>query len=147
MMIRTAAMPDLDALVGLEAASFPPGDLWSVASWADELAGSSRRVFVAEAAAAVLGVASFEVVADAADLRRIMVSPAARGNRHAGALISAGVAWATDCGASRVLLEVGAGNLAARSCYERAGFRAISERRNYYADGGDAVIMALDLEV
>lgn len=147
MIIRAAAMPDLDAVVALEAASFPARDSWSASAWADEIAGANRRVFVGETAEAVVGAASFEAVADLADLRRIMVAPAARGRGHASSLIAAGIAWATERGAGRVLLEVNSSNSTARSCYERAGFRAISRRRNYYADGGDAVIMALDLEV
>jgi ribosomal-protein-alanine N-acetyltransferase len=43
------------------------------------------------------------------------------------------------------VLEVSAANHAARTLYETSGFTRVGLRRRYYADGADALIMALDL--
>jgi ribosomal protein S18 acetylase RimI-like enzyme len=48
--------------------------------------------------------------------------------------------------AKRVLLEVRASNAKAIAMYEhRLGFASVGRRRGYYADGEDALLMALAL--
>jgi ribosomal-protein-alanine N-acetyltransferase len=52
---------------------------------------------------------------------------------------------AAQRGAARLLLEVSAANQAARALYESLGFIKQGQRRRYYADGADALILALEL--
>jgi hypothetical protein len=44
-------------------------------------------------------------------------------------------------GAALSTLEVRVGNAPARRLYEKLGFEEVGERRNYYRDGEDALIM------
>ncbi|MXY71468.1 MAG: ribosomal-protein-alanine acetyltransferase, partial [Dehalococcoidia bacterium] len=55
-------------------------------------------------------------------------------------------ALAGSLGAAAVTLEVRASNEAARALYRGCGFEEVGERRRYYADGADAVIMTLALD-
>ncbi|GAB4249030.1 MAG: hypothetical protein Kow00109_25110 [Acidobacteriota bacterium] len=51
-------------------------------------------------------------------------------------------------GCRRFFLEVGVGNVAARTLYEKIGFRVCGCRPGYYraaSTGGDALVMALEL--
>jgi len=84
-------------------------------------------------------------VADEAELLTLAVAPELwRGGIGAG-LLAACEAGARAEGAARVFLEVAAGNIAARSLYDRAGFRQCGLRPGYYQrlDGSrdDAVVM------
>ena len=44
-------------------------------------------------------------------------------------------------GVEKLFLEVRVSNTPAISCYERCGFYKIAERKNYYSNGEDALIM------
>lgn len=55
-------------------------------------------------------------------LLSLWVAPEARGTGTGRALVETLARWATQQGASHLLLEVGAHNTAARRLYERAGF-------------------------
>ena len=50
-----------------------------------------------------------------------------------------------ESGAVRAVLEVRASNVAARSLYERVGFRQVALRRRYYTDPvEDAVLLGME---
>ncbi|WP_298213930.1 GNAT family N-acetyltransferase [Acidocella sp.] len=49
-------------------------------------------------------------------------------------------------GVKRIFLEVAATNAAARALYACFGFTRAGERRHYYADGGDALILRRELD-
>lgn len=86
------------------------------------------RPLLAELAGAAAGMAWARV--DAADpllvhLYQVWVAPAARGRGVAAALLDAAIAWARARNARTMELGVVCGNDAARSLYERAGFRDV----------------------
>jgi ribosomal protein S18 acetylase RimI-like enzyme len=99
--------------------------------WRDRAAGRSRQVggisYVAvdESGAFVGLVAGFadEEEPDAVHLVAMWVAPEARRRGVARALIHAVVDWAGTRGARQVRLFVADGNDAARTLYEREGFR------------------------
>ena len=81
-------------------------------------------------------------LAGEAELLRIAVDPARRGEGLAKALLDAAE---TELAALRVhalSLEVRASNAAARRLYEAAGWRESGLRGAYYRDGEDAVLYA-----
>lgn len=147
MTLREVTAADVDAVAAIatiEAAVFG-ADAWSPAQVAEELGGPGRRTWVIENRGAVVGYAVTWRAGDVVDLQRIAVLP---GHRHQGlarALLEEAVAAGRADGADRMLLEVGAGNTAARALYATAGFEEIDRRRRYYADGADAVVMRLPL--
>ena len=140
-MIREATGEDLPDLVALERALFGD-DAWSEALLASALASDHEHAWVSEDVAAYVVTM---VTGDLADLLRIGVAPAARRRGLARRLLVTATDHARASGAGRMLLEVGAGNLAALDLYATAGFQRIDVRRRYYADGSDALVLSLDL--
>ncbi len=139
--VSGATPADVPGLMALEM-SFPDSQRWSEDSWRAELAADNRHVIVCrDAADEVQAAATFAVSGDVVDLHRIVTRPAAQRRGHARHLLDAGIRWAQKVGATRMLLEVEATNDAALRLYESAGFRRISERRDYYGPGAHAVIM------
>lgn len=138
-----ATAADAAALAALEDA-FPDGR-WSEAAWAEEIASPRGRVLIEPGPHGPLGVIAFSLAGDTADLNRVIVAPAARRGGVARRLVLAGLTWAADAGASQVMLEVEAGNTAARALYAHVGFVALATRANYYGPGRDALVMALPL--
>lgn len=141
MRVRTASLSDLDAVLALEIEAFPEPSRWSTESWREELCGPNRHAVVCDEGGVVVGVATFSHSDDVADLNRIIVTQAHRGERRASALILAGLAWARERGVTRMLLEVAHDNAPAIAAYRRHGFLEIARRRDYYAPGTDALVM------
>ncbi len=132
-------------LATLDAVCFPRKQQWSHTLWAGELIASDRVLLDERRDGTLIGVVSVQVVADTADLLRIMVDPSCRGAGVATGLLHRAIAVAAERGATRMLLEVQQDNAAAFALYERAGFVPIAERRDYYGPGLHATVMEADL--
>ncbi|MFZ1412046.1 MAG: GNAT family N-acetyltransferase [Micropruina sp.] len=146
-MIMTATIEDLGRIMSLERSGFDADQQWGEATWLAELNGSDRVVLVAAAERDDLidGVATFQVVADTADLHRVVVRPRARRTGLAKVLLAEGFGRVSGLGAERVLLEVEQDNTAARALYDRAGFAVIADRRDYYGPGRHALVLERNL--
>lgn len=132
---------DAAALARLHGHCFTLPPPWSEAAFAGLLA--QPGVFLlTEAAGFVLG----RVILDEAELLTLAVDPAARRQGNGRRLLAAFTAEAAARGATRAVLEVAAGNAAARALYDGAGWTEAGRRRGYYrgADGAtdDALILA-----
>ncbi len=92
----------------------------------------------------VVGLAIWWTVAGEVQLLELAVHPGAR-RRGAGVAL-AGVVAALPPPGGCALLEVAAGNAAARATYAAAGYREVGVRRAYYKDGSDAVLMRVDVK-
>jgi len=90
---------------------------------------------------AVVGFASARLLHDEVHVIRMAVDDAHRRQGIATCLLDALLGWADGVGAVAVLLEVRAGNDAARSLYAAAGFAADGLRPRYYPDGEDALLL------
>ena len=142
MIITHASVDDLDGILALEQDGFAPAEQWSPTLWAEELLASNHLVLTNnDADGQLLGVATFSVADDMADLQRVVVHSGARGRGVGRALVRAGLEWAEALGANRMLLEVRTDNLPAVGLYRRLGFDQISCRRDYYGPGHDAYVM------
>ena len=75
------------------------------------------------------------------ELENIVVAPAARRKGLGRQLIGALLTRAREAGSEAVFLEVRESNTAARSLYERAGFRQIGRRKAYYRDPPEDAIL------
>jgi ribosomal-protein-alanine N-acetyltransferase len=89
------------------------------------------------------GICLLRVVADEAEILTIGVAVPRQGIGRA--LMAAALAQARARQVARVFLEVAAGNAAARGLYERLGFAQVGRRKAYYADGQDALVLAVEL--
>jgi len=92
-----------------------------------------------------VGFALFRVVAGEAEILTLSVLPEARRRGIGADLMAACEDGARAAGATRLFLEVAAGNRAARALYDRAGYRECGRRKGYYerpnGSRDDAVVM------
>ncbi|HEX2858129.1 MAG TPA: GNAT family N-acetyltransferase [Propionibacteriaceae bacterium] len=145
-MTGAPGVPDAgaDELARLDEACFPAPERWSAAAWDGELRAGDRIIGVRRVDGRLVAAATVQVVAGDADLHRILVDPAHRGQGLAGGLLEEMVARASRR-AGRMLLEVRPDNAAALALYRRAGFAVIARRASYYGPGVDALVMELTL--
>lgn len=143
-MIRPADDGDLAALVELEREAFGQG-AWSAATLREELALPDRIVVVDERDGVTTGYVDVGVVADVADLHRVVVGAAHRRHGVASGLVGSASTAAADRGATRMLLEVADDNAPALALYAAHGFEPIARRRGYYGPGRDALVLEASL--
>jgi ribosomal-protein-alanine N-acetyltransferase len=131
---------DIPAVHDIEADLFPD-DAWSAEQFWQELSQPTRHYLVARGDDGIVGYAGALVVAPDSDLQTIGVRADQQGRGVASELLVELLEDAARCGATHMLLEVRADNERAVTLYERFGFARISQRRRYYPDGSDAIIM------
>ena len=85
------------------------------------------------------------LVADELHITNMAVDPDSRGQGIAGNMLLHLLRDAPGEGARWCVLEVRRSNSAARSLYEKHGFRTIGRRKRYYQDGEDALVMGVKL--
>ncbi len=143
--LRPGTSADLAHLSAIDRHS--PGGGWAVESFAQELALAWSRLVVAEGeGGALVGFAVYWMTAGEVELLNVAVAPAQRRAGLGRLLVTHVVEAARAAAAERVLLEVRAGNTAARRLYAALGFREQGVRAGYYqGDGEDAVLMELPL--
>jgi ribosomal-protein-alanine N-acetyltransferase len=138
--IREMSPSDLDGVMAIEDVSFPTP--WSREMFLEDFPRDFSDTLVAAGAEdEVLGYAVCWTLAGESHLLNIAVHPARRGRGIGRALLSECIRRAAGAGASRVFLEVRAGNETAQRLYRSMGFEFRGIRKGYYTDTGeDAVI-------
>jgi [ribosomal protein S18]-alanine N-acetyltransferase len=91
-----------------------------------------RRTANASDGKRLSGYIAARINADELHINNIGVRAEARRRGLGIALLNLALDIGASCGAHLAVLEVRAGNTAAQTLYERAGFRLVGERRNYY---------------
>ena len=134
--IRRATASDLEALTRLEQEAFT--DPWTVAQIRGELGEPHALILLAEQ---LDGYAVFRHIAGEAELLRLAVAPRSRRRGLGRRLVEAGLESLRATGCSACYLEVRTTNHPAIALYEELDFRRAGQRRTYYADGTDALIM------
>lgn len=133
---------DIPALVSLEAESFY--DAWNENMLRNEIANQLTTYLIMEVAGKLVGYAGFWLVAGEAQITRVAVLDAERGQGYGTRLTAALVNKAWELGAEAITLEVRESNLAAQRAYLTCGFASEGIRPNYYEDNHEnAVIMWL----
>jgi len=121
---------------------------WREDEFEDLLEGEGIYGFLAEDDEP-LGVILCRVAIDEVEILTLGVTPTARRNGVAQALMTAGLGVARQRGAAQAFLEVAVDNVAAIALYERLGFHRAGKRLYYYDRGEagrmDALVMRLDL--
>ncbi|MSP92845.1 MAG: ribosomal-protein-alanine N-acetyltransferase [Myxococcales bacterium] len=142
--IRPATSDDLGALALLERDALD--DPWSEAGLRSELDAAHGRVYIAESAHDVAGSLCGWVLDGAFHLNRIAVARESRQRGVGRRLVRHALRLAACEGAQRALLEVRADNQAALALYRSFGFVTRGQRRRYYPDGTDALLLEAPLE-
>ena len=133
---------DIQVLVSLEAESFY--DAWNENMLRNEISNQLTTYLIMEVAGKLVGYAGFWLVAGEAQITRVAVLDAERGQGYGTRLTAALVNKAWELGAEAITLEVRESNLAAQRAYLTCGFASEGIRPNYYEDNHEnAVIMWL----
>ena len=139
---RPLAAADIPAIVKLEAESFY--DAWNENMLQNELSNDMTTYLVMEVAGRLMGYAGFWLVAGEAQITRVAIWDAERGQGYGTRLTAALVNKAWELGAEAITLEVRESNMAAQKAYLTCGFASEGIRPNYYEDNHEnAVIMWL----
>lgn len=119
-------------------------DAWDASAYAGLCAGGRAEGWLLlDDGGEAAGLLCFQRVADEAELLRIAVLPARRRGGLARWLLARWLAALEAGGVRRAVLEVRAGNTAARSLYAAAGWREVGRRAGYYrAPAEDGVLYA-----
>jgi ribosomal-protein-alanine N-acetyltransferase len=142
-LLSEALSRDAAAIAALHAASFRRG--WSE----QEVEGLllDRRVIAYRAIVGgkLLGFIMSRLVEDEAEILSVAVAARAQGRGLAGKLLTLNLRRLAGLGARTVFLEVDEYNEPALRLYDRAGFREVARRPNYYQSAGGKPAAALIL--
>ena len=143
MTVLPMAERHLAALVEIEKACFHAP--WSESMLREEL---GKGIFlVAERDGQAVGYVGCQTVLDEGYITNVAVSPDARRQGVARALLAELTAAVRTRGLAFITLEVRASNAPAIALYEGAGFGRVGVRKNFYtAPTEDAVLMTLFLK-
>jgi ribosomal-protein-alanine N-acetyltransferase len=145
-IIANSTEADLDAVMAIEALSFPTP--WARQAFSDELARPWARLEVLSQVATgrVVGFCNYWLVADELHILNVAVHPDERRRGHAARLLQHILSEANRSKIRVVLLEVRLSNRPAQELYRKFGFREVGTRPRYYADNGeDALLMDREL--
>lgn len=133
VFLRRAREADAAALAALESAgSLHP---WSADQIRSELVRSAPdAVLVLEGRDGIVAYCAYRLVLDEMHVMNLAVSPGARRRGLGRLLLETVLSRAGRTGARRALLEVRAGNDAARALYSGLGFALLGRRKHYYSD-------------
>lgn len=145
MMISPVGAESAALLAALHAEAFPPAERWGPQAIALLLDLPGHVALLARRGEAPLGFVIGRVAADQAEVLTLAVRPEARQAGIGRALMQWLAAELARRGAAELFLEVAETNLAARALYARLGATQAGQRRAYYADGGNALVLRLAL--
>ena len=133
---------DIPALVAMEATAFY--DAWNENMLRNELQNELTTYLVMESEGKIIGYAGFWLVAGEAQVTRVAIAEALRGQGLGTRLTAVMVNKAWELGAEAVTLEVRESNVAAQRAYLTCGFASEGVSPNYYEDNHEnAIIMWL----
>jgi ribosomal-protein-alanine N-acetyltransferase len=147
MDLRAMSESDLPAVVTAERELHPTP--WTEAQFRDSMR-AGHALAVAEVDEAMIGYGVTMQVLDEAHLLNLSIFRSRQRKGYGRQLLGALMANARLTGATRMFLEVRAGNAPAISLYGATGFAEIGRRKGYYGGGEgqareDAIVMAATL--
>ena len=110
-----------------------PKDLMALDDPQGAFLGKGGRIFIAEQGGRAVGCCAILPIENGAEVCKMTVTPAARGQGLARRLLEACEAAARRMGVGRLYLETNSGLTAAVSLYERFGFAHLPARPTPYA--------------
>ena len=142
---RYANQYDIPLIVHIENQSFTVP--WPESAFYNDIIHNRFAVYLLlEYEGRVVGYCGVWIVLDEAHITNIAVLPGYRGRKLGEALMRKVKEVAKQAGANTMTLEVRVSNTAARSLYQKLGFREGGIRKDYYTDNlEDAVVMWVTL--
>ena len=123
---------DIEAVAALEAANFSRP--WLKEDFEKCLIMDERIYYVAEEDGHIAGVAGLICSPPEAELMNVSVDASCRRNGIAQGLLGALIGEGAKSGIEAIVLEVRAGNIPAKSLYEKLGFKEEGVIKNCYSD-------------
>jgi [ribosomal protein S18]-alanine N-acetyltransferase len=144
LRVEPMSLADIPAVHDIERASFPVP--WPANAFRQELETNKlARYLVVRAGERTVAYGGLWLMVDEAHVTTFAVLPSWRRRGVGARLMLALVELAEEVGARELTLEVRLSNIAARTLYQRFGFRPVGVRPRYYSDNGeDALIMTTD---
>ena len=143
MVIRECTAADLPQLLTLDRECF--AHPWTESMWQGEFTHIGFYGLIAEENGEPIGYVCITTLFETADLSRIAVKKARRGEGLGRKLLQTAIAAAKERGAEQMFLEVRVSNLTAIKLYESTGFEKTRLRKNYYENGEDGIEMKIAL--
>ena len=140
--IRTMTPQDLEEVLHIE--GLCQAHPWSAASFLAELDNPHSRIDLLFMEDRLAGFLCSSLVCGEMTILNVATHPSFRRRGVAARLLTHGLEQARQVGLEKVFLEVRINNAGAIALYRRFGFREISRRPGYYADGEDALVMQRD---
>lgn len=135
---------DIEAVVALEAEIFP--DAWSIKSVKETHEQKHALVLGAYKEETLIGYVIFYYVLDEGEIARIAVSPCWRRQGVGEKIFDGLLAFCTEKGIERILLDVRMSNEPAQQFYRKSGFTEDGVRKNFYDNPKeDALLMSMDV--
>ncbi|NPB08676.1 MAG: ribosomal protein S18-alanine N-acetyltransferase [Aquificae bacterium] len=119
-------------------------DAWSREAFEKEFKNKFSEKFVLEVEGKVVGYVVFWVIKDEATVMTFAVSRQFWGKGYGRLLLEESMKKLKGR-VEKVVLDVRKSNLRAIRLYRNLGFRVVRERRGYYSDGENALMMELRL--
>ncbi|MBI2336626.1 MAG: ribosomal protein S18-alanine N-acetyltransferase [Deltaproteobacteria bacterium] len=144
LSLRPIKKEDIPAILEIEKQSFP--EPYSEAVFQDELKITCSNLWVAEINSQLAGYIDFWIIHDEVELISIAVHPNFRRQHIAETLMNQMIQMAQTKNIHIIYLDVRESNLAAKSLYERFGFKQVGVRKRYYKNNHEnALIMVKEL--
>jgi ribosomal-protein-alanine N-acetyltransferase len=143
LVIRRMTVEDVPAAHEIDVSSFTLP--WPERSFRFEVTDNpASRCWVADLDGRVVGMLVLWMIVDEAHIASLAMHPGFRRRGIAKQLLVVALDKAYAEGARAALLEVRAGNEAARNMYQKFGFEEVGRRERYYKDNHeDAILMTL----
>lgn len=132
IIYRRMKEEDLDEVAALEAANFSRP--WLKEDFEKCLSMPERIYYVAEEDGRVAGVSGLICSPPEAELMNVSVDVSRRRNGIAEGMLNALIAEGCKCGIEAIVLEVRAGNVPAKTLYEKLGFKEEGLIKKCYSD-------------
>lgn len=142
-VIRPASAEDISRIMSLEQGSI--AHPWDVKEIEKLISDSNKKCYVVQYEGIVVSYAGAETVLDECNIGNIVTDEKYRGRGFAKALMAYLLDELKMSGIVKVFLEVEHDNAPAIALYEKAGFVRYGQRRDYYGQGRDAVLMSKEL--
>ena len=143
LVIRSGDLSDIKYIMALEQGSivhpWPSKDIEQlIVDW-------NKKCLVADLHGEVVGYVGAEIVLDECNIGNLVVAKDYRGRGFATVLMEILFTDLRNRKVKKLFLEVEHDNAPAIGLYEKLGFTRYGQRRDYYGQGKDAVLMTLEL--
>lgn len=142
--LRPMAEGDIAVVSAMEKAEY--GAYWPATNFERELTANAvaRYIVLTRGGGEVLGFAGLWIQVDEGHVVNVVVPAVERGRGYGKLLLHGLLRIMVDLQLTLATLEVRRDNAVARGLYRGFGFWEVGERKRYYSDGEDAIIMTTD---